>query len=408
MAQSNRIPIPWSHRWRWVRIQAVPLLIFAVCAIGALRLWKSQGGAAHAVGEVYALRVELISRLDGLLTDVPYRHLQLFERVHAGDIVLRLDDQTVRATLETLGKSLDEAKAQLGKSEEQVRIDEAARKLDRLSEARRRAVRVEQVRLALLTTRTILETDKVELQRLNELATILREAFERGAINRVDYINAQLRRDLVAQRIASNEKVLVESQEQLTRATELMSQFSPDQTIEVAKLLSPVRAAIEVQESRTRELELQVKALEIRSPIDGTVVAIVRWPGQAVRAGDPIATIAAEQAQYIVGYIRQQQRFQPTVGGAVDIRLRSNPTEAIAGFVDRVGPQVESVPAHQLRDPRVSEWGLPVRVVLEGQRELRPGELVDLKFRTDSEPPPPGGRRATPAEPGVPPRTPGT
>jgi multidrug resistance efflux pump len=311
----------------------------------------------------------------------------------------------VRASLETLGKSLDEAKAALTKAEEQIRIDEAARKLDRLSEARRRAVRVETVRLAMLKTRTILETDKVELQLLTEQATTIREAFERGAINRIDYINAQLRRDRVAQEITSNEKVLAESQEQLTRATEQMSQFSPEQTIEVAKLLSPVRAAIDVQESRIRELELQVKALEIRSPIDGTVVAIARWPGQPVKAGDPVATVAAEQAQYIVSYIRQQQHYQPAVGVAVDVRLRSNPTEAIGGVVDRVGPQVEPVPAHQLRDPRVAEWGLPVRIVLDGKKDLRPGELVDLRFHNDSEPAPPGGRRAIPADPANPPGT---
>ncbi len=77
---------------------------------------------------------------------------------------------------------------------------------------------------------------------------------------------------------------MAEEQAQLTRALEQMNEFSPDQAIEVAKLLSPVQAAIEVQESRIRELEVQVKALEIRSPIGGTIANIARWPGQAVRA----------------------------------------------------------------------------------------------------------------------------
>ena len=403
MAQSDRIAIPWSHRWRWLRIQALPLVAFAVCAVVTVRLWKSQSGTARAVGEVYALRVDLISRLDGLLADVPYRRLQLFERVQAGDIVLRLDDQAIRASLATLGKSLDEAKAELVKAEEQARIDEAARQLDRLGEARRRAIRVEEVRLALLATRTVLETDKVELQRLNEQASTIREAFEKGAINRIEYTNAQLQRDRIAQRIASNEKVLAESQEQLTRATDQMKQFSADQAIAVAKLLFPVRTAIEVQESRIRELELQVKSLEIRSPIDGTVVAIAHWPGQAVRAGESIATVATEQTQFIVSYIRQQQRIRPAVGVAVEIRSRSNPSEPIEGIVDRIGPQLEAVPAHQLRDPRVAEWGLPVRIVLAGKQALRPGELVDLRFRTDSNQPAPGGQRANAVGPADPP-----
>jgi len=179
--------------------------------------------------------------------------------------------------------------------------------------------------------------------------------------------------------------VLTESQEQLARATELMSKFRPDQTVEVAKLLSPVRTAIEVQEARIRELELQIKSLDIRSPIDGTVVAITHWPGQQVKAGEAIATVATEQTPYIVSYVRQQQRIQPSVGAAVEIRSRSNPSLAIEGIVDQIGPQVEAIPAHQLRDPRVAEWGLPVRIVLDGKPSLRPGELVDVKFHLEAD-----------------------
>jgi multidrug resistance efflux pump len=386
MAQLDRIPIPWSHRWRWIRIQALPFVVFSLCVLAAAHLWKSQGGTAHAVGEVSTVRVELISQLDGVLAEVPYRRLQLFDRVHAGDVVLRLDDQPTRAALDTLVKSLEQAKAELVKAEEGVRIDEESRRVDTLSEARRRAIRVEELRLVILQTRTLLETDKVELQRLTEQLNAARDVVDRKAANRNEMINAELRRDIVTQRIASNEKVFSESEAQLARALEQMSEFTPQQAIAVAKPLDSVRAVIAVQEARIRELELQVKALEIRAPLDGTVAAIARLPGQAVRAGDTVVTIASDQAQYIVGYIRQQARFHPVVGMAVDVRLRSNPSVAIEAYVDRVGPQFELVPSHQLRDPRVAEWGLPVRIVLATQSELRPGELVDLRFRPGKQP----------------------
>src|SRR5438046_327474 len=96
--------------------------IVCCCAIpaGAMSC-SAQSAMPRPVGECYALRVELVSRFDGLLTDIPYRRLQLFEHVRSGDIVLRLDDQLVRASLVTLGKSLDEAKAALTKAEEQIR-----------------------------------------------------------------------------------------------------------------------------------------------------------------------------------------------------------------------------------------------------------------------------------------------
>jgi hypothetical protein len=91
---------------------------------------------------------------------------------------------------------------------------------------------------------------------------------------------------------------------------------------------------------------------------------------------------------------------------AVEIRSRSNPSVAIEGIVDRIGPQVEAVPAHQLRDPRVAEWGLPVRIVLGGKPSLRPGELVDVKFHLNADQPVAAGNRANGADPAAAP--PGT
>ena len=62
-------------------------------------------------------------------------------------------------------------------------------------------------------------------------------------------------------------------------------------------------------------------------------------------------------------------------------------------YVDRIGPQVEPIPPHQLRNPKVPEWGLPLRVVVDGLLEIRPGELVDLVFRPNQKRPLPAERQ---------------
>jgi hypothetical protein len=41
---------------------------------------------------------------------------------------------------------------------------------------------------------------------------------------------------------------------------------------------------------------------------------------------------------------------------------------------------VEPVPAHQLRDPKVLEWGVPVRITVPAGLTLKPGELLDVAF----------------------------
>ena len=63
--------------------------------------------------------------------------------------------------------------------------------------------------------------------------------------------------------------------------------------------------------------------MAIRSPITGTIRAVYFRPGQAVRAGDPILTVADSRSQHIVAYIRQQQGGEPRIGNPVDVRTRS-------------------------------------------------------------------------------------
>ena len=65
----------------------------------------------------------------------------------------------------------------------------------------------------------------------------------------------------------------------------------------------------------------------------------------------------------------------------VDVVVRSTPRKKVRTWVEHVGAQVEPVPPHQLHDPRVLEWGLPVRIAIPPGLSLRPGELVVVTFR---------------------------
>jgi hypothetical protein len=51
--------------------------------------------------------------------------------------------------------------------------------------------------------------------------------------------------------------------------------------------------------------------------------------------------------------------------------------------IARVGPQVEPVPPHQLRDPQRPEWGRPVQIPVPDDLRLVPGQLVYVSFIPD-------------------------
>ena len=63
----------------------------------------------------------------------------------------------------------------------------------------------------------------------------------------------------------------------------------------------------------------------------------------------------------------------------VNVRPRNSQQVAVAD-IEHVGPQVELVPPQLLRDQKLMEWGLPVRIRIPESLPLRPGEVVDLKF----------------------------
>ena len=69
---------------------------------------------------------------------------------------------------------------------------------------------------------------------------------------------------------------------------------------------------------------------------------------------------------------------------AVTLWPRNDPKRVVQGTVDTVGATVEPVPARQLRDQRLPEWGLPVRLSVPPDAGLRPGEMVNMAFKTTS------------------------
>ena len=99
------------------------------------------------------------------------------------------------------------------------------------------------------------------------------------------------------------------------------------------------------------------------------------------KGGQGIAELSDRQIEDIVAYLRQHRRLEPTVGMAVDVAVRSTDRKMVRTWVNHVGAQIEPVPLHQLRNPNVLEWGLPVRIAMPTGLTLRPGELVDLTFR---------------------------
>lgn len=151
---------------------------------------------------------------------------------------------------------------------------------------------------------------------------------------------------------------------------------------DIEKELAPIATAAQVQEAKIKEVQVQISLLTIRSPIHGMISQINHWPQSAIRAGDPIITVASDERRYLVSYVRQEQHVDPKEHMDVDVRKRAAISPTVRTVVERVGPQIELIPEHLRRDPKMPEWGVPVRITLPSDFAGRPGELFEVTFKT--------------------------
>lgn len=384
MSQFPRIRTPWTQQWRRVRYQLLPVVIFGSAVVVSIWLWGRHFGLPLTVGEVHAVRVDAVAPADGTLGVLPGKPLELFDPVEARQVVARLDDRAAVTALARMQGDLARLRIDLESTIVTSREREAARQQDMQREARALALDIEKLRLGIVERAGLIETDKAELIRLNEKYNAFKPIVDRGIESRVVLVDLELERDVVQKRMEGTRKALDEAEVQKVACQERLAKFSSSQLADVAKLLAPIRESIAVEEKRVADLRRQIESLEVHAPFAGTITAVFCRPGQTVVAGTPILTIAATQGQYIVSYVRQEQRVVPVVGLAVDVRARSLPRQSSRSQIEEVGPQVEPVPLHQLRDPKVPEWGLPVRIAIPAGLQLRPGELVDVAIKTGS------------------------
>lgn len=386
-SKNDRIATPWAIRSRRLRQRFVPPLAFVGLACLVLWMWHQDIPAPHAIGEVEAIRSIMTAGANGLLTDPTEQHRwRVLEKIEANEIIARLDDQLLTQQLATQRAELERIQLEVDAATAKLSFDFANQQRDHLHEQIRLAWKREQRRVSALLTQVQLAADRVLEQNLDAAADRAEQLFRLStpqlrAASELESLQARLACDQVAARIAANEKTLAEQQQQVDQAVTAYDDYLPLHLPAIAPLLAPLRAAITTQSSRIDEVRHQIDGLVIRAPYAGEIVAIHAWPGQRVRIGDPIMTIAAAESRYIVTYVRADQSLNPTAADSVRVRPRHSLIHSEEAVIEQVGSQFEPIPPQHLRDSRLPEWGILVRVSIPHKLAVRAGELVELTFR---------------------------
>jgi multidrug resistance efflux pump len=379
----TRIPVPWKHRWRRFRYSSLPMFSFVAFVGAAAWLWTHATQMPHAIGEVEAKRVVAATGVSGVLKRVP-REWRLFDKVAANQVVAQLDDGLLSSEMATLQTDLARLQKEVEAAKAKLPASEADRSQTYLAQSIQVRFELEQRRIAALTQQVQVEGDRLEAERTNTYFECIKPLYEKKMISEQEYANARLYRDEAAKRLAENLKVADEAKRQQRDAEERLTTLRDFLPLDVKTQLAPIAAAIDVQNTRIAGLEVRIKQLTIHAPNSGVIAAIHHWPGENVPAGEPILTIASDKGSYLVSFVRQEQHVEPEKGMAVDVRKRAAVSSASEMAVESVGPQIEPIPQHLCRDPKIPEWGLPVRIALPDSFPCRPGELFEVTFKKGS------------------------
>jgi len=119
--------------------------------------------------------------------------------------------------------------------------------------------------------------------------------------------------------------------------------------------------------------------IQLTAPASGSITAVRRQAGEFVKQGQELFSITRAESPYIITYVRTGKTTLPKKDAKVLIRSKQRSAMAV---VQQVGTSLQPIPEHQLANPRMPEWGIPVRISLPDAATLplMPGELVNLSY----------------------------
>jgi len=383
--QQEHAPAP-PTRPKWQKY-ATPVLVTLLAAglIATIsRNWNAwEGGRIEQVTDDAYVRGDLTplsTKVAGIVRDVKVSD---FQRVHAGDLLVELEDDDYQAQLQQASAAVEAARAAIENNRKQrelqdARIERALAGIDQAkaqiaaAQAGIEAAHADVVRTRAERARqeALLATQSATKQHV-ETAVADEQRFAAQAASR----DADLEQAKTALR--SNE-IAVEAE----RRTKAVLQSQEQQLI----------ADLHGKEAAHTVAEVNLGYTSIHAPADGTVGERRVRPGQLVSPGTQVLTFVAE-TKWVQANYRETQLTHMKVGDPAEIRIDEYPGQVVRGKVLEIAPASGSQFALLPPDNATGNFTkivqrVPVKIALDPEQliaeRLRPGLSVIARVCTSS------------------------
>jgi HlyD family secretion protein len=383
-------PFAWSRRQQL--LIGAGLALAAAGLAGWLWLGRSSGGPLKLSGRIEGYETDLGARIGGRVAEVTVRE---GERVKAGQLLVRLADDEVRARLRGAQARLAAARQQLNQARSQVDVLDSQIRESRLTVAQAEQDnlgRVEQARANLASAEAQLAQAQAQLRLARVTLGRTESLVRQGAAS-----PQSLDQDRTA--LETAEAVVNAQQRQVEAArgaVALAASTGLNPSIRSAQLqalgeqrqraLAGVRAAeSDVRSAQAAEQQVKAEAayLSIRSPLAAVVISRSVEPGAVVASGRTLLTLLDPATVYMRGFIPQGEIGRVRLGQQARIYLDSDPSRPLAARVAEVDAQASFTPEtiYFQRDRVRQVFGLKLAID-NPAGDAKPGMPADAEILT--------------------------
>jgi HlyD family secretion protein len=353
MAHSAPIPIPWRVRWRELQRRFLPAIVFLMALTGAAVLWR-QAGPGGVPGIAEAEQTLVSAPQSGVLTEVL---APPFQFVATGQAIAVLQPQDPRASFDLL-----QAELALGQARLQPTV------------AEENAMNFERIRVEFLRTKSELAIARVNLVRAEQEVERYTPLHEEKLVSD-DLFELRLKtRDALKAEVEAKQTAVELVEQRLTELSRLgVPQTGTNQLAE---------ALLTRLDTLKNQAESQLAPITLRAPRSGLIHFVHRQTGENVVSGEPLFSISPLRSERIVAYLRQPYSVNLQVGMKVEVATREYQRRVFLSEIAQVGARIEPITNSLAIMPMnaLIDAGLPFVVHLPININLRPGEVVDLRF----------------------------
>jgi membrane fusion protein, multidrug efflux system len=303
----------------WLRT-ATALVLLSVIGVGVVGRWLYYR-YHHVISDTAVVRgriAQVGARINGRVAEVLVDENQ---RIHRGDLVARMEDQTIRA-------QLLHAKAENLRAQKDLDVEIAN-------------VSAERTRLTLGVT--IAESQITAAEADCRTAEIEQGRMERQQA-RIDSIRQPLvvtaaEADLIASQLASSRVALQAAQARLQTAK--LNRDSAQWAIKTLENreahIDVLRRQVEIAAADVGAAEGELEATLLRASEDGWVSRRILEVGSSARIGDPIIALWVGEKLWVEAWFDESCLPSLEVGNHVDVRLAAYTDQVIDGRVEAIG-----------------------------------------------------------------------